>query len=153
MTPEEMAALHARAFPDSPWSAAEFARLTQARGMVWMVNRDKTGLAFVQYVPPEAELLTLAVDPAARRRGVATDLLRDLFSVLPSVKVDTLFLEVAEDNAAACALYLGESFDLVGRRAGYYARAGTPAVDALIMRRRLPLGHAPESPQELPESG
>ena len=42
-----------------------------------------------------------------------------------------LFLEVAEDNAAALALYKGMGFQEIGRRKKYYHRPDGPAVDAL----------------------
>jgi len=48
-----------------------------------------------------------------------------------------VFLEVAEDNPAARRLYAGLGFEEVGRRRGYYPRAGTRAVDALVLRRAL----------------
>jgi ribosomal-protein-alanine N-acetyltransferase len=48
-----------------------------------------------------------------------------------------MFLEVAEDNPGAIALYAQTGFTSVGRRGGYYARAGGPAVTAIVMRRAL----------------
>ena len=42
-------------------------------------------------------------------------------------------LEVAVDNAPAIALYRALGFVTVGRRKGYYARAGGGAIDAAIM--------------------
>ena len=49
-----------------------------------------------------------------------------------------MFLEVAEDNRAARALYAAAGFASVGRRPAYYARPGAAdAVAALILRRDL----------------
>lgn len=138
MTPEEMAALHARCFSVRSWSVAEFEQLVQARGMIWLTSRDNDGLIFAQYLPPEAEILTVAVSPEARRKGIGRELIDGLLSVLPAVKVSELFLEVAEDNAAARALYESCGFAEAGRRKGYYPRGQGPAVDALILRRTLP---------------
>ena len=50
---------------------------------------------------------------------------------------ESLFLEVAADNDAAIALYKKQGFETVGRRAGYYARSDHPAVDAIVLRKRL----------------
>ena len=47
-----------------------------------------------------------------------------------------LWLEVAETNAPARALYHRLGFSPVGRRAGYYADQGAP-VDALVLRTAL----------------
>jgi ribosomal-protein-alanine N-acetyltransferase len=44
-----------------------------------------------------------------------------------------MFLEVAETNAAARALYLRRGYRQVGLRRGYYA----PGLDALVLRRTL----------------
>ena len=49
----------------------------------------------------------------------------------------SLFLEVADDNPAAQALYAKAGFVSVGRRTGYYARPSGRAVDALVLRRSL----------------
>ena len=48
-----------------------------------------------------------------------------------------VFLEVAEDNAAARALYLRHGFAQVGRRPAYYRRGQTRAAAALVLARRL----------------
>jgi ribosomal-protein-alanine N-acetyltransferase len=56
---------------------------------------------------------------------------------LTDKNVSQLFLEVAEDNAPARALYAQAGFEEVGRRKGYYARPQSAAVDALVLRRRL----------------
>jgi ribosomal-protein-alanine N-acetyltransferase len=50
---------------------------------------------------------------------------------------DKLFLEVAEDNAAARRLYESYGFKQIGRRPGYYKRPGGPAMAALTMRCNL----------------
>jgi ribosomal-protein-alanine N-acetyltransferase len=54
-----------------------------------------------------------------------------------AVGAASLFLEVAEDNAAGRALYDGLGFASVGRRPAYYARPGGPAVAALVLGRSL----------------
>jgi ribosomal-protein-alanine N-acetyltransferase len=84
----------------------------------------------------EAEVLTLAVRPAQRRRGIARALV-DAAALLASRTASAMFLEVADDNPAAVALYAQAGFAAVGRRAGYYARPGAPAADAIVMRRTL----------------
>jgi [ribosomal protein S18]-alanine N-acetyltransferase len=48
----------------------------------------------------------------------------------------TLFLEAAEDNAAARALYAAQGFVQIGRRTNYYRRA-SGLVDALVLRLLL----------------
>ena len=53
----------------------------------------------------EAEILTVVVDPSARRNGCGQRLLGAHLSRLAALGVTTVFLEVEEENVAALALY------------------------------------------------
>jgi ribosomal-protein-alanine N-acetyltransferase len=79
--------------------------------------------------PGEAELLNIAVDPAFRRRGVASALLE----ALGAQAQGTVFLEVAEPNTAAITLYRRHGWEQVGLRPGYYAQ-GT--INGIVMKKR-----------------
>jgi len=122
-----LADLHAMAF-DHAWSAVEFSALLNGAATGW---RTADGFILVRQAAGEAEILTLAVAPAARRRGLGRALVNQ---ALASLDHADLFLEVAADNAAAIALYEGAGFAAVGRRRGYYARPEGRA-DALVLRR------------------
>jgi ribosomal-protein-alanine N-acetyltransferase len=78
-------------------------------------------------VEGESEILTLAVDPRARRQGIASALLRALLRERPG----PIFLEVRPSNTAARQLYQRLGFEVVGRRPGYYSH---PPEDAVAMR-------------------
>lgn len=139
MTPTELEALHAAAFTrDRPWSAAEFASLLDSP-FVALFTRPQ-GFALTRSLAGESELLTLAVAPAAQRRGLGRGLMQDWLGALPK-GTESAFLEVAADNAPALALYEKLGFVQVALRRGYYARTGGAAVDALILRRDLTRGH------------
>ncbi|MEI6984946.1 MAG: GNAT family N-acetyltransferase [Rhodospirillaceae bacterium] len=84
----------------------------------------------------EAEILTLAVLPEKRRRGLGYRLLADGLAGAAARGARTMFLEVAEDNIAALALYAGAGFIPVGRRPGYYISAGR-SIAATVMARSL----------------
>ena len=132
MTPEDLAALYARAFPGSrPWSPDEVTQLTAAPGFV--VTLD-AGFALGRAVAGEAELITIAVDPSARRRGLGRALLAAFEARARVLAAETAFLEVAEDNAAALGLYRATGWTETGRRSGYYKRTTGP-VDAVTMTR------------------
>jgi [ribosomal protein S18]-alanine N-acetyltransferase len=133
-----LAELHAFAF-DEPWPADDILRFAEDRGGFALAIEEDGGLAgfiLCRLIAGEAEVLTLAVRPAARRRGIARALLEAAL-VLAQPTAETMFLEVAADNPAAVALYEGAGFETVGRRAGYYGRASAGSVDALVMRRTL----------------
>ena len=74
----------------------------------------------------------MGVSPTRRRRGLGGTLLARVLA-----RAAAVFLEVAEDNRAARALYRGAGLRLVGRRAGYYRRRGGPAATALVLRLEL----------------
>ena len=129
-----LAALHARAF-DAPWSAEAFAELLGGPGVVGLMTED--GLALIRTVAGEAELLTIAVAPEARGRGVGRALLNAALEVAALAGAEVIHLEVAADNAAALALYAGARFERAGLRRGYYARTPGPRRDAVLLRRTL----------------
>lgn len=137
MTPEAMAALHAQCFPDRPWSAAEFAGLLDSRHTLLLESPRGDGFILARAVPPEAEILTLAVAPAARRQGIGAGLVSALLSALAARGVTELFLEVADDNLAARALYRSFGFRETGRRRDYYARSDGGRSDAVLMARAV----------------
>lgn len=92
------------------------------------------GWGGVMVVGESAEILTVGVVPAARRRGLARRLLDRLLAEARERGAIEVFLEVRVDNESARALYLSEGFADIGLRRGYYD-AGR--VDAVVMRREL----------------
>ena len=129
-----MARLHARTFKrERPWSAEEFAALLDNPHV--FATGDERALALGRVVAGEAELLTLATDPAHRRLGLGRGVLAAFEAGARDRGAAEGFLEVAADNTAALALYRGAGWQEAARRAGYYARAGGLAADAVVMRR------------------
>ena len=72
----------------------------------------------------ENEVLNLAVDPSARRRGVARRLLQ---AELAREKAQW-FLEVRESNLAAILLYEAVGFERSGQRKKYYHNPPEPGI-------------------------
>ncbi|RBI87192.1 ribosomal-protein-alanine acetyltransferase [Rhodosalinus halophilus] len=134
MTPETLAALHARAFARG-WTAEEFARLLESPHVFAL--GDGRAFALGRVAAEEAELLTLATDPLHRRQGLARARLAAFEAEARARGATTAFLEVAADNGAARALYEASGWAEAGRRPRYYPRSDGPAADALIMRRAL----------------
>lgn len=127
-----MARLHGAAFVmPRPWSEAEIADLL-ASPLCFAVTAPQ-GFAMGRLVAGEAELLTIAVDPVAQGQGEGTRLLRAFLDELRRRGAETVFLEVAETNAPARALYTGAGFAVTGRRRAYYHGPDGSAVDALVM--------------------
>ena len=130
--------LHAEAF-ERPWDADEIERLMRILGGFALVAEGAGPLGFilVRAVGGEAEILTLATRPASRRQGVGRALVEAAAVEAHHRGAATLFLEVAEDNPAAIALYESTGFEAVGLRRAYYARTDARPADALVLRRRL----------------
>lgn len=137
MTPTQLAALHAAAFDSPrPWSAAEFAAILAGAG-TFLVAEDQ-GFLVGRAVAGEAELLTIAVPPARRRRGSGRRLLARFEAEAAGRGAAAAHIEVAADNTAALGLYRAAGWQETGRRRAYYPRAGSAAVDALILSKPLP---------------
>lgn len=130
MTPEALAALHAECFDDAPrpWSAQEFAALLDGPG-VFLLTRPAAFL-LGRCIADEAELLTLAVAPKARRKGLGRALTQGFAETARHRGAASGFLEVAANNPAAQALYRGLNWQKAGQRPNYYG-AGK---HALILR-------------------
>lgn len=126
-----LAALHAAAF-DHPWPAAEIKALMASPGVFALIV-EEAGFILCRAIAGEAEILTLAVAPVARRRGTGAALVEAAANLAEGLECDDLFLEVAHDNVAALALYESAGFARVGLRKGYYASGA----DAVVMRRAL----------------
>ncbi|WP_374392396.1 GNAT family N-acetyltransferase [Tabrizicola sp.] len=137
MTPEALAALHARCFRSPPpWNAADFAGFL-ADPLAFLLVEGDAGFLLGRAVAGEAELLTLAVAPEARRRGLARMLVARFLYQAQLRGADRAFLEVAADNAAAIALYESAGFAPAGRRRGYYRGPYGQRTDALVLARDL----------------
>jgi ribosomal-protein-alanine N-acetyltransferase len=131
--------LHVRSF-DKPWSAAEIAKLMENPAVFAIVSRTdqvRHGFVMAWAAAGDAELLTVAVVPEARRRGVGASRVTSAGVAALVRGASSMHLEVAEDNTGARALYAKLGFQEAGRRRGYYASAGG-WVDAIVMRRVLP---------------
>lgn len=151
MIAARLARLYATAFPaERPWSAAEFDQLLE--NPYTSVYTHPHGFALTRTIAGESELITLAVDPHHHRQGIAQTLVQTWLTDV-TAHADAAYLDVAQDNNAACALYVKAGFVTTAIRKGYYARPNAPAVDAVLMRCALPLGHNAESAPSPPESG
>ena len=128
-----LAAIHASAFPSrEAWGEDAITIQLALPGAFGLID-DRGGMLLGRMAADEAEVLTLAVAPEARRQGIATLLLRAAKAHVGARGGTGVFLEVATGNAAALALYARERFVKVGHRRRYYA----DLADALVLRAKL----------------
>jgi ribosomal-protein-alanine N-acetyltransferase len=152
-------------FPAQPWTAEMFwAELALGADRLYLVAEEDAergvqaaapdegrGASLLGYAglscPAEArgadaEVMTIAVAPAAQHQGVGWGLLAALADEAQRRGAGRLLLEVRADNLAARNLYAATGFEQLGTRAGYY-RGSAPdgeigqGVDALILSLRL----------------
>lgn len=134
-----LASLHARSVP-RPWSAAEIAKLMENQAVFALVQgngAEAQGFVMAWAAAGDAELLTVAVVPEARRKGSGAALVTAAGVAALVRGAKSMHLEVAEDNAAGRALYAKLGYEEAGRRRAYYAGEGG-SIDAIVMRRTLP---------------
>lgn len=127
-----MALMHSRAFAAQGWGAdAIELQLGLPGAFGWIAPTG--GMVLARVAADEAEVLTLAVDPAVQRQGIGRTLLGQTLATARQRGAGALFLEVASGNEPGRALYAAAGFVAVGCRRGYYPNGG----DALVLRRPL----------------
>lgn len=130
---EALGAIHCAAFPPAEaWGADAIALQIDLLDAFGLIDPG-SGMILARIAGDEAEVLTLAVVPARRRRGVGRRLLAAALGEARRRGARAVFLEVSETNEAARALYATAGFAEVGRRRRYYADGS----DALVLRATL----------------
>ncbi|MHC3126287.1 alanine acetyltransferase [Brevundimonas sp. GN22] len=130
MHARELAAIHQEAF-DVPWSEQAFAELLASPGV--QLAGDERGFILTRTVAGEAEVLTVAVRPDFRRQGLGHQLMAEAIVCSAALGAERMFLEVAQSNVAAIALYKSRGFEQVGLRKNYYQRADGSSEHATVM--------------------
>lgn len=124
-----LANLHAKCFPNKPWSATDFADLKKSG---CEIIASQNGFIVWRAVADEAELITIGVDPDARRTGIAAAMLGIMEGELKKSGIKKIFLEVAENNHPARQLYKNNGYNEIGVRPKYY-----DGIDAIMMKKDL----------------
>ena len=141
-----LAELHAQSFGTAEfagdvWSAAAWQGILGQPGVFGFVSLDGSehpaGFLLARRAADEAEILSLGVLEARRRQGHAAALVRRTAEEAAARGASRLFLEVAEDNRPAQALYSRLGFVRIGVRPGYYGRKGGLRVSAWILAKDL----------------
>ncbi len=139
----KIADIHAQCFSHK-WNSQEFARMKAQAGTIVMVARRASpygtraplGFLVLRVAADEAEVITVAVHPRQRGRGIGKKLMEAGLFRLYADRCKHLFLEVDAANEAALLLYRSLGFKEVGKRKGYYSDSGGDGT-ALVMRTDL----------------
>ncbi len=134
--PADVTALRAieiTCFGPAAWGAALIgaAIADPAQDVLLSTSGDAYGV--VRVVEKTADLDRIAAMPQARRQGTGRGMLAHLIDHAMRRGANRMLLEVAEDNAAALALYASAGFTQIHRRRQYYP----DGTDAVIMELEL----------------
>jgi ribosomal-protein-alanine N-acetyltransferase len=108
-----------------------------ADGAVEAGRGKLAGFILSRLLPPDSEILTFAVAPARRGEGLGRAILDRHIETLERGGARLVFLEVADDNAAAMRLYARAGFREIGRRENYYQRADGSRRAAVNLRLEI----------------
>ena len=138
----QVARLEREIHPEDAWSEASWwAELAGRPRRDYRVVEDEAGvLAYggLDHGDRVSDLMTIAVAPRGRRRGLAAALLDELLARARDAGAQRVLLEVRADNDPARALYARAGFQVLHTRRAYYPGG----VDALILA--LDLSAPPE---------
>lgn len=136
---ESLVRLDERCFPGEPFAANWWHKALTGQGAAaWVVHGEGVLLAYClfSHVLDEAELLRIAVEPQARRQGLAQRLLALAQSELEQKGICRFHLEVRLSNQSAQRLYQALGWQRTGTRAAYYP-ASEGREDACLFSRML----------------
>ncbi len=138
---EDCERLHGASFAFG-WSKVDFESYLTDHGVLTdgaLANGGKLlgGFIMSRLTPPDSEILTFAVDPARRGAGMGRMILEKHLENLERNGARLVFLEVADDNAAALSLYGRAGFKEIGRRENYYQRADGGRRAAINLRLEI----------------
>ncbi|MEX1177487.1 MAG: ribosomal protein S18-alanine N-acetyltransferase [Nitriliruptor sp.] len=110
---------------DRAWSPETFETELAHPDRRWLVATTDDGevvaVGGVADLAGDAHVLSVAVDPAHRRTGIGTRIVRALLDAAGQLGCRAVTLEVRASNAAARELYRRCGFTEAGTRPGYYA--------------------------------
>ena len=89
---------------------------------LYVVRDSERVVGYIDYwnVGPEMHVITLAADPAMRKKGIASRLLDFMIQDAKKNPVSLISLDVRESNLAAIALYEKFGFEKMRIRKKYY---------------------------------
>jgi [ribosomal protein S18]-alanine N-acetyltransferase len=132
----DLARLHAGVLPPG-WPAADIAAFCGGSNRIVLKATNDAGLlgfAVLQFAADEAEILTVAVARQAQRRGAGLAMMDKAIAICRERLISCIYLETAESNGPALALYEKFGFSTFTRRKNYYQSASPAPGTALIMR-------------------
>lgn len=125
-------------FPDTAWPIEQFREEIGIKTRNFLIAEDDGEViayagAFLPNIGGTGDIMTIAVNPKYRRKGIATYLIHELENWTKSKGGESMMLEVATKNIDAIALYSKLGYVKLNIRKNYYGYGK----DAQIMKREL----------------
>ena len=105
---------------------------SQERVFEIRLKKQCVGFVMISIIPPEANLLNIAVEKPLQNLGIGKHALGLLVAKLKRLKISMLHLEVREQSPAV-RFYRREGFEATGIRKGYY----TNGDNAILMTKKI----------------
>lgn len=122
---------------DDFWNYNILSKELENENSYYIVAKDMqeqiVGFAGIQFVLNEADITNIVTKKNLRNCGIATKLMQELINDCKQKNVETISLEVNENNKFAIKLYEKFSFKEIGQRKKYYNGKDT----AIIMELKL----------------
>ena len=134
---DKLSELHSRCFssPTEKYSSKSIAEFLDNKN--YQVLANDACLGIIKFVKPEAEIITIAVDPQFRNKRYGSKLLKKLISIAKKEKINEIFLEVSINNSVATKLYQNAGFRQIGQRKNYYILNKLSIADAILMSLKI----------------
>lgn len=128
----------------SPWSLKTFQDgLNNDLSAIVCINHTLVGFIIVSIVLDHAEIEDICIDAEKRNQGIASLLVQHTFQMAKAQGINEVFLEVADNNHSAIAVYKRLGFSQIGKRKAYYKSSPQQDgrkdqnIDALLMQKSL----------------
>lgn len=121
---------------DSPWTEDFIIyEIHNPMSNFYVLELDDEIIGYIDFwiLEKESHIANIAIHPDYRGRHYSKKLLDLVLYISKEEKVETISLEVNEENLPAISLYKSYGFEMVGRRPKYYSNKD----DALILTRKI----------------
>ena len=123
-------------FPDTAWPAEQFRAEISGKTRNFLIAESDGQIigyasAFLPSAGGMADLMTIAVNPDFRRKGIAKHLITELENWAADKGADSMMLEVDIENQSAITLYIKLGYEKLNIRKNYYGYGK----DAQIMKK------------------
>ena len=130
-----LAVIHGECFGQGQgWDAPAIQAMLAIKGTAAFVAAGYTGFGLLRALEGDAEILTLAVLPQYRKRGIGEAITASMQQWARHQGTERMFLEVRESNEAAQALYQKMGFAVISLRKEYYRNTDGPYESAIVMQ-------------------